>query len=56
LKIYDLHGRMIATLMDEQKQTGEYTMRFDTSNLPAGVYMVRLQAGEERVVRKLLVQ
>jgi len=56
LKIFDLNGREIATLMDEPKPAGEYTVRFDASDLPAGVYMVRLQAGEQRVVRKLLVQ
>jgi hypothetical protein len=56
LKINDLYGREVRTLVDEEKSPGEYTVRMDVSNLPAGVYLVRLQAGEQQVVSKLLVQ
>jgi len=56
LKIYDLQGRMIATVMDEEKPARECNVRFDASELSAGIYLIRLQVGEERVVRKLVVQ
>jgi hypothetical protein len=56
LKIFDLYGREIRTLVDESKSPGEYTVRMDVSALTAGVYLVRLQAGGQSVVRKLIVQ
>ena len=56
LKIYDLFGREVRTLVDEVKSPGEYTVRMDVSDLPAGVYLVRLQAGGQSAVRKLVVK
>ena len=56
LKIYDLFGREVKMLQDDVKSPGEYTVRIDVSDLPAGVYLVRLQAGEQSAVRKLVVQ
>jgi hypothetical protein len=56
LRIYDLFGREVRTLIDEKKSPGEYTVRMDVADLPSGVYLVRLQAGELSVVRKLIVK
>jgi hypothetical protein len=56
LKIYDLYGREVRTLADEAKIPGEYTVRMDVSELPPGVYLVRLQAGGQSAVRKLVVR
>jgi hypothetical protein len=56
LKIFDLYGRQVRTLMDEVKSPGEYSVRLNVSDLPAGMYLVRLQAGGESVVRKLIVK
>lgn len=53
--ILDLYGREVRTLMDETKSPGEYTVRMDVSDLPAGVYLVRVQAGGQSAVRKLVV-
>jgi hypothetical protein len=41
LKIYDIHGREIATVVDEVMQEGEHIVRFDVSKLPAGVYIYK---------------
>ena len=41
LKIYDLHGREVATVVDRQLQAGEHTVSFDASLLPSGVYIYR---------------
>jgi hypothetical protein len=56
LKIYDLYGREVRTLVDEAKSPGDYTVGMDVSDLPAGVYLVRLQAGGQSAVRKLIVR
>jgi hypothetical protein len=41
LKIYDLHGREVATVVDEVLPAGEHTVRFDAGSLQPGVYIYR---------------
>ena len=55
LVIYDVLGRDVRTLVDEEKQPGRYSVSFDASNLPSGVYLYRLQAGNFSEVRKMVV-
>jgi len=55
LSVFDIHGKEITRLVNETQTAGEYTVRFDASNLPAGLYLVRLQAGKESAVGKVLV-
>jgi len=45
LKVYDLSGREVATLIDEIKPAGEHHAVFQAEHLPSGVYIYRLQAG-----------
>ena len=45
LKIFDILGREVATLVNEACPAGVYTVRWDASSLPSGVYFSRLQAG-----------
>jgi hypothetical protein len=45
LKIYDVTGRLISTLVNEKKLAGYYTNEFDAVNIASGVYFYRLQAG-----------
>ncbi len=54
VRVYDLLGREIATLMDEQKPAGTYTLRWDASNFASGIYFYRLQAGKFSDTKKLL--
>jgi tetratricopeptide (TPR) repeat protein len=42
LKVYDLLGREVATLVNEEKQPGYYEIAFDASNLSGGVYFYRI--------------
>ena len=55
LKIYDLPGNEIETLVNEEKPTGSYTVKFDGSKLSSGVYFYRLQAGEYSSTKKLIL-
>jgi hypothetical protein len=45
LKIYDILGNQVATLVDEYKSVGSYEVDFDASKLSSGVYFYTLQAG-----------
>jgi photosystem II stability/assembly factor-like uncharacterized protein len=55
LKVYDVLGRGIATLVDEVKPPGEYTVRWDASNQPGGVYIYRLRAGSYSASNKTIL-
>jgi photosystem II stability/assembly factor-like uncharacterized protein len=46
LKVYDILGREVATLVNEEKPAGEYDVEFNGSNLPSGIYFYQLRAGD----------
>ncbi|HUI31923.1 MAG TPA: T9SS type A sorting domain-containing protein [Candidatus Acidoferrales bacterium] len=55
LKVYDILGREVATLVNETESPGEYSARFDGSNLASGVYFYRIQAGAFNATKKLML-
>ncbi len=55
LKIYDVLGREVATLVNKKQSPGIYEVTFDASNLPSGVYIYKIQAGSFTQSRKLLL-
>jgi hypothetical protein len=55
LKIYDVLGKEIATLIDEQKEMGLYEIKFDASKLSSGVYIYSIQAGDYLESRKMML-
>jgi len=55
LKVYDVLGREVSTLINEIKYAGNYEAVFDGSNLPSGIYLYRLEAGNYSAVKKLLL-
>jgi len=55
LKVYDILGREVKTLVDEEKSAGDHTVTFDGSNLPSGTYFYRLQANSGFVRTKKMV-
>jgi hypothetical protein len=55
LKVFDLLGREIATLVDGMKTPGDYSTTWDASNATSGVYFYRLQSGAFTEAKKLVV-
>ena len=57
LKVYDLLGREVATLVNEYKQPGSYNVEFRVkgSELPSGVYLYNLKAGNFSDTKKLVL-
>uniref|UniRef100_UPI003564705A T9SS type A sorting domain-containing protein n=1 Tax=Mariniphaga sediminis TaxID=1628158 RepID=UPI003564705A len=45
LKIYDLYGKEIETLVDKVVESGTHRAEWDATGLPAGIYLYRIQAG-----------
>lgn len=55
LRVYDMLGREVATLVNEVKPPGTYAVRWDATGLASGVYFYRLEAGSFTSVKKLLL-
>lgn len=55
LKIYDILGNEISTLVNEEKASGRYEVEFNASNLPSGVYIYKLQAGKFSESKKMVL-
>ncbi|MFN0156509.1 MAG: SBBP repeat-containing protein [Bacteroidota bacterium] len=55
LKVFDILGREVATLVDEQLMPGNHEVRFDAGKLSSGLYFYRLKSGSAVLTRKLLL-
>jgi len=55
LKVLNLLGQDVATLISEMKAAGEYKVQWQAAGLPSGVYFYRLQAGSFTETRKLVL-
>ncbi len=55
LKVYDILGKEIATLVGEVKEAGSYNVTFNASQLASGVYFYNLLAGNYREVKKMIL-
>jgi hypothetical protein len=53
LKVYDLLGKEVETLVNEMKYPGEYSIQFNGSNLPSGIYFYQLIAGNFISTKKM---
>jgi hypothetical protein len=55
LKVYDVLGREIATLVNQEQTTGVYTIQFDASALSSGIYFYKLESGSFSQVNKMIL-
>jgi hypothetical protein len=55
LKMYDVLGNEIATLVNEEKSPGEYEVEFNAKGLASGIYFYRLIAGENIISKKMIL-
>ena len=55
LKVYDLLGREVATLVNSDLPAGSHTIDFDAANLASGTYMYRLEANGYVLTRKMML-
>ena len=60
LKVYDIVGNEVATLVNKEQPTGSYEIEFDTrsyggSNLPSGIYCYQLVVGDFTQTKKLVI-
>jgi len=55
LKVFDVLGREVATLVNEDRSPGAYDVTFDASSLASGIYMYKLQAGAQTEVKRMLL-
>ncbi len=55
IKIFDIIGSEVATLVNETKEPGFYTVSFDGTNYSSGVYFYRIEAGSFSDVKKMVI-
>jgi len=55
LKVYNILGKEIVTLVDDFKMAGNYEVTFDATNLPSGIYFYKLLTGNNLKTRKMIL-
>lgn len=55
LKVFDILGREVETILSEPKVPGEYKVTWDATGFPSGIYMYRLQTEKQSISRKMLL-
>ena len=56
IKIYDMSGREILTLVNEKKQKGKYKTEFQRKNLTGGTYLYRINVGTSSESKKFILK
>jgi hypothetical protein len=55
IKVYDILGRLIVTLVNEERPIGYHQVQFNAVSLASGTYFYRMEAGDHVFVKKLIV-
>jgi len=55
IKVYDVSGREVKTLVDDRLEAGYHTIKLDGKNLPSGIYFARLETDGYEATKKLVL-
>jgi len=55
VRVYDVLGREVATLVNETEEAGFYSVTFNASKLSSGIYFAKLQRGDKMQMKKMLM-
>jgi hypothetical protein len=55
LKVFDILGKEVTVLANEEKLPGSYTVRFNGNGLSSGLYIYRIQAGRHSASGKMML-
>ena len=55
MKVYDVLGTEVSTLVNEEKAAGEYHVEFDGSKLASGIYFYKLQTPDFSAIKKMIL-
>jgi len=55
LKVYDMLGKEVALLVNEEQKTGSYSVQFNAIKLSSGIYFYRLQAGNNFETKRMIL-
>ncbi|MCU7493473.1 MAG: T9SS type A sorting domain-containing protein [Ignavibacteria bacterium] len=55
LKVFDLLGREVATLVNQEQASGKYRVEFNAGNIPSGIYIYMLNAGNYKETKKMML-
>jgi hypothetical protein len=55
LQVFDVLGREVAMLLNEEKPAGKYDIQFDAANLPSGIYFYRITTNNFTHAKKMIL-
>jgi hypothetical protein len=55
IRIFDAFGKLLTTLVDDIKSAGSYNVKFHTSNLPSGMYILQMQVDDYIGLKKMML-
>ena len=53
LRVYNLLGELVSELVNEEREAGNYSINFDASNLPSGIYFYSISSGNFNITKKM---